>query len=835
MSVTNAASERPPNIQLPRTTVLEFNIVLKPISHPELEDIRVDDNLFAVGRSEPPFVSYEPAVAAELSRRHARIFSEFGAVYVADLDSKNGTAVNGVFVRKEPAKLHDGDEICFGALSFRLQLSPRPGLHGRAARLLSLTLTPENDELGLQSLVIAHFPFLISKTDHSFAQYREKYPHQVNYISRRHAHIFLKNGWPFVEDLGSTNGTFIGSERLDEHAVALQDGDLLAFGGHKLVYRVSLQREAVNDPTLTRLSPDAVAMARAATDSEKTTFVAAADSFLDIFCVDGEPPPDEGNDIAAAQAAETAGKSTEPPAKPTKFTIFISELKTVLGTDKPDRPKRVYAWAAALAAGVAIFFFALYFSGATEREVKDQLAAGNYSKAASAARSYLQNHPDDPALTALATEALLKASVPNWLNLIKKHDFDGAASAVAAMTDLGAGNADAAPLIDELAWIGDLEKYVSARENGEIPIQIYDDEKRMSALLKRWDDDPQGHQRAFTAIAAEVPEFKETYAQALSHLRKLQSDNSVYLAAIERLKATINAALSGDQLEALAAAFTEFGEKYPRLGGLSNLRQDLQSFLTIRNELQAKNLGPLIDLLGKTRFSTPPFQERLRALVASGRLPSPEVVEQYQVVSTAWRKGEAKQALAGLQKLASGPWAEPAAKDAEHKKALVDGYSTLQNLRGTKDYNDRLLSFCAGLDPVEDLYFVHATQSDLGQIKERALKRAQELMSRAQTEWRGYMDEGAIEDTQRLESEISKGFRSQASRLAHSRDDAVSGTHLYTQLNVDTPAQWREIDDQIKAEMDLQRRALLALGQVLPPEVLKSKLALIGGKSDGQR
>jgi hypothetical protein len=32
-----------------------FNIVLTPISHPELGEIRIEDNLFAIGRTESPF------------------------------------------------------------------------------------------------------------------------------------------------------------------------------------------------------------------------------------------------------------------------------------------------------------------------------------------------------------------------------------------------------------------------------------------------------------------------------------------------------------------------------------------------------------------------------------------------------------------------------------------------------------------------------------------------------------------------------------------------------------------------------------------------------------
>ncbi|HEY2021401.1 FHA domain-containing protein, partial [Paraburkholderia sp.] len=90
-----------------------FDVVLSPVAcaqRPALDTIRIVDNLFAIGRSEAPFNDYPPQWTARLSRRHARVFTEHGAVYVADLGSKNGTTVNGVAVRQIPARVRAGDE-----------------------------------------------------------------------------------------------------------------------------------------------------------------------------------------------------------------------------------------------------------------------------------------------------------------------------------------------------------------------------------------------------------------------------------------------------------------------------------------------------------------------------------------------------------------------------------------------------------------------------------------------------------------------------------------------------------------------------------------------------
>jgi pSer/pThr/pTyr-binding forkhead associated (FHA) protein len=49
------------------------------------------------------------------------------------------------------------------------------------------------------------------------------------YVSQLHARIYVRDGKPFVEDLGSTNGTFLNRDRLSK-TVRLHRGDKLQIG-----------------------------------------------------------------------------------------------------------------------------------------------------------------------------------------------------------------------------------------------------------------------------------------------------------------------------------------------------------------------------------------------------------------------------------------------------------------------------------------------------------------------------------------------------------------------------------------------------------------------------
>jgi hypothetical protein len=61
----------------------------------------------------------------EVSRRHARLESHEGLLYVIDLNSSNGTFLNGRRVT-EPIEVREGDEIDVGTTRIRV-VSLRPG------------------------------------------------------------------------------------------------------------------------------------------------------------------------------------------------------------------------------------------------------------------------------------------------------------------------------------------------------------------------------------------------------------------------------------------------------------------------------------------------------------------------------------------------------------------------------------------------------------------------------------------------------------------------------------------------------------------------------------
>ncbi len=883
-----------------------FQIVLKPLSHPDLAEIGIDETLFAVGRNEPPFDAYPADAVADLSRRHARIFCENGIIHIADMGSKNGTAVNGVDVRQKTARLQQGDELQFGrGLKFQVQLrahAPVP-----VARLLSLTLQPEVDAAGLQPIVVTQFPFLVSKADATFARYRDAHAQQVNYLSRRHAHVFLKRGLPQVEDLGSTNGTFVNGRRLDEHATPLEEGDTIAFGGRFFVYRVVLQKEDVAaDPTLTRYTgipvrqeaPPPGAAGTPATaqamrfDIDRTTFIGAPNSFLEIFCVDSAPvaeaqaaaanedggrrepamgasaagaqvggsdkngggPGSPGNfaapagsagaaggttpaDDAGARGRDGAGPAAGAPAaagqggrhrhrhRRSQFVLLAMQVAAALSARERRRLGRA---AAAFGVGVVLagaLGVAVHLSAGDERAIRALVAAGRFDQAAQAADRYLAQHPDNAEIRMLATQSWLKAFVPQWLTAENAGDAARAGAVLTTMREAARHNPEALPLLRELEWIGELDRFVGA--GTERPIRIYADEQRIAALLEQWDGDASGHQRAAGAIATQVPAFRDAYAAALSRLRRLQGDSAVYLAAIDRLKSTVAAQLDNDHPETIAALLHTYAEKYPRLGGLERLEADMQQYLLLQAAMQNGRLGTVVGQVERTQLATPVFQARLQALVAARRLPDIDLAQRYRSIRAAWRAGETERAMADLQAMTSGPWGAAAAAEMRHKADIVARFKAIRNAAATPGHAERLLAFHDLLDAREDGYFIHAAQADPAVGRTRLLQRADAYAQQAAGFWQQYRQAGAPDDAARRDDGNGAAFAAQARLLTQARSASLQAERLYRLLDAPMPAPALQRLGEVLVESSVQRNALRDAQPPLASELLTARLALL--------
>jgi pSer/pThr/pTyr-binding forkhead associated (FHA) protein len=191
-----------------------------------------------------------------VSRIHTRLECSLRGCALLDLGSANGSYVNDI--RVERMLLQPGDLIRLGNSQFRFERHSPIQQSGvtvidAAADLdqaLDQEILPFSVNETSQPRLVVVTPrrtwevslgdidaLSIGRTDDT--DLILEHPR----VSRRHAEIQRKGGIFILRDLGSTNGTWQGDERVDQ--LILQDGDEFQIGEASLVYKSGFQEESL--------------------------------------------------------------------------------------------------------------------------------------------------------------------------------------------------------------------------------------------------------------------------------------------------------------------------------------------------------------------------------------------------------------------------------------------------------------------------------------------------------------------------------------------------------------------------------------------------------------
>lgn len=184
-----------------------------------------------VGRAESNQVSIDNLA---FSRRHARIESVERGFLLRDLDSQNGTFVNGKRL-EQPRLFSVGDVMRVGKLTFRLVPDggdPPPTVAETERDLLVLQVQhPQHD---VRRFALVGDEIVLGRADQADVQLAGQG------ISRRHATL-ARHGEHFVlTDLGSQNGTWVNEVRIQE-PTTVKPGDHMHIYG----YTLSIEKQAV--------------------------------------------------------------------------------------------------------------------------------------------------------------------------------------------------------------------------------------------------------------------------------------------------------------------------------------------------------------------------------------------------------------------------------------------------------------------------------------------------------------------------------------------------------------------------------------------------------------
>jgi pSer/pThr/pTyr-binding forkhead associated (FHA) protein len=197
-----------------------------------------------------------------VSRTHARISFSQGQAVIMDLASSNGTFLDGE--RIERTTLVPGSIIRVGESELE---------YSTDSPTVASALTIIDNEVQLEQTVVDEFlPMVINETtspslvvhtaEKTWSISMEDQDHitigrdesNVIYldapkVSRKHAEIQRRGEALLLKDLGSSNGTWIAQERIDQHV--LQEGEVIRIGEADIVFKAGFTEEnltMIDDP-----------------------------------------------------------------------------------------------------------------------------------------------------------------------------------------------------------------------------------------------------------------------------------------------------------------------------------------------------------------------------------------------------------------------------------------------------------------------------------------------------------------------------------------------------------------------------------------------------------
>lgn len=200
-----------PEPALPGTVVAQthYDRVLQVTTSKWTQDFPLHQEILTIGRHPQSDIVID---LPEVSQRHARLSWDKETYTLADLDSTHGLTFAGDRIQEKA--LQDGDFFSIGdEVTLTYQVIPQTDV---IEQVETLVLRDR------QSLTFGRDPRNTTVIDHPV-------------VSRFHAQIDLKRGTWFMEDLQSSNGTYVNGRQI-RNPHALRPGDTIRIGPYHFVF-----------------------------------------------------------------------------------------------------------------------------------------------------------------------------------------------------------------------------------------------------------------------------------------------------------------------------------------------------------------------------------------------------------------------------------------------------------------------------------------------------------------------------------------------------------------------------------------------------------------------
>ncbi|MCG8125523.1 MAG: FHA domain-containing protein, partial [Candidatus Thiodiazotropha taylori] len=610
-----------------------------------------------------------------------------------ELGSDQGTTLNGDALGTSPVELADGDILIFGVdLAYKIGIEATDFRPGLAETEVNLLLTPSDTHYNLDPVSIQQLPFLIGKEQPALASWAEKQPYAFSFLSRRHAQLSRDGDNILIEDLSSTNGTWVNGERERGSTRSLQSGDTIAFGQEGVSFRFEL-----------------LPVSKTNSLPQGTILVSKADSFLDIYC---ESSPGD----VQAESENIASDIVQEEQ-------LQQDKQLMPGLNSSQLTKLQKAVAAALL--MVCVFVVVYLFNQDERpkQIQSLLAEDKSKQAMLLAQAFLLENPQHVKVRQAMQQAMMDSVIPEWLSADQQQNFSKATQLIEALQQR-LGEMDKPEWTGTLLWVAEAAEFRQATGDFK-QTSLFVDETTLSDLLERSTRPASQQTPVLRSVIEKYPDLKPVYHEALSTLRLMKNHANTYLPVIENLKGEVKQALLSGELTGLAETVQDFSDRYPGIKGADELLRDLRQFRSVSTALNEKNLRAFAELRAELSFKTPLFQGAAKRQFTQLK-DAKEMARRFSVARDHWARGESEPALSEMERLAAGPWGASAVELINQWQNQLQEFEMLSSSEAadlnSTQYANRLSVLYLSLHAAEDKW-----------LRQQVFERLQPLESEIKT------------------------------------------------------------------------------------------------------
>ncbi|QTA89931.1 hypothetical protein [Desulfonema magnum] len=251
----------------------------------------------------------------------------------------------------------------------------------------------------------------------------------------------------------------------------------------------------------------------------------------------------------------------------------------------------------------------------SEHKAMNLMEQGKCRECLAYVENVLRENPRNKNLCKIETEAIVKDILHHgWAQQLKHGHFSEARKFLEDMTKQNSDLPERLKTVRLLNWIAEIEEYFFERSPGT-PIVIFQDEIRTESLLTQWDREKNDIRCLLNQIGKENTELPPD--RIYRCLERLQAQKRLYSGVIQDFKTTIDKMLDTDRPSALMLTINEFKRKFPAIGGLEALNEDLANYMRLREKINSEQWPEDPGVPDNLCFQTEPFVARVDTLLST--------------------------------------------------------------------------------------------------------------------------------------------------------------------------------------------------------------------------